>query len=648
MLEFSTFLQREDVIVLEKSKVYPYRWIVLLSTIPVLAMTNVFWLTFAPITSIAEKFYDVSPLRIAFLSMSYMIVYIIMAVPASWLVDTKGFRMAMGFGAIATAVFGITRGIFADNFAIVTFAQLGAAVGQPFLTNSMTKVAARWFPINERATATGIASMAGCLGMIAAMVLTPVLTSSYGVERMLMLYGYTSIACALIFILLSREYPPTPPGNADELTNKLNRKDIIEIIKKKDFKNLTICFFVILGAFNAIMTWIEDILRPKGMSPDQSGLIGGMIVVFGLVGAVVLPALSDRLRKRQPLLVWCIFAAILGAVGLTFFSNYTILLISTCIMGFFILGMGPVGFQYGAEIAYPVPEGTSYGILMMSGQLSGILFIFLMDLFRSPASGTMTLSLIILTLLLLASFFIAARLKESEIIQSASSISEPDEITADKARQLVCDSGKRLLRSGYVSGTWGNISCRIDTDFMAITPSGREYESLTPEDMVIVNIHDLSYKGDMKPSGEMGLHAEIYRQRSEISAVMHTHSPNASTVAASRREVPPILDDMAQIIGPSLRVADYALPGTAKIVKATMKALSGRNAALLANHGAVCVGRDMDEAFVTCEIMEKSCRAFIESEFLGGSVPINGVEAWVMHQFYLKKYSKQKDMHLKK
>lgn len=628
---------------MEKAKVYPYRWIILLSTIPILAMTNVFWLTFAPITSIAEEFYQVSPLSIAFLSMSYMIVYIIISVPASWLVDTKGFRLSMGIGAAATAVFGITRGIFADNFVIVTIAQLGAAIGQPFLTNSITKVAARWFPVNERATATGVASMAGCLGMIIAMVLTPILNSLYGFEKMLLLYGYASVACALIFILLSKERPITPPGNAEELTNILNMKDIITILKKKGFRNLMLCFFIILGVFNAVMTWIEDILKPKGMTPDQFGLIGGVIVICGLIGAVVLPALSDKKQKRQPLLVWSIFAAMLGFIGLTFSSSYTILLASTCIMGFFILGMGPIGFQYGAEIAYPVPEGTSYGILMMMGQISGIMFIYIMDAFRSSATGTMTMSLLVMTLMMLTAFLIALRLKESEVIKGLHDPAEPDTAAAAKAREAVCDSGKRLLRSGYVSGTWGNISCRIDEDFMAITPSGREYESMTPADIVIVNIHDLGYRGELKPSGEMGLHAEIYKHRSDINTVMHTHSQNASTVAASRREVPPILDDMAQIIGPSLRVADYALPGTKKIISCTMKALAGRNAVLLANHGAVCIGRDMEEAFVTCEIMEKSCRAFIESQFLGGSIPINGVEAWVMHQFYLKKYSKQKN-----
>ena len=116
---------------------------------------------------------------------------------------------------------------------------------------------------------------------------------------------------------------------------------------------------------------------------------------------------------------------------------------------------------------------------------------------------------------------------------------------------------------------------------------------------------------------------------------------NASTVAAARREVPPILDDMAQIIGPSVRVADYALPSTKKLVRGTVKALKGRMAALMANHGAVCVGRDLDEAFVVCQVLEKACKALIEAEFLGGAKGINKFEAWIMHQYYLRKYSKE-------
>jgi len=215
-------------------------------------------------------------------------------------------------------------------------------------------------------------------------------------------------------------------------------------------------------------------------------------------------------------------------------------------------------------------------------------------------------------------------------------------MTEKEAKDLVCESGKLLLEKGYVSGTWGNISVRIDKQTMAITPSGREYETMMPEDIVLVNYIDHTHSGNLKPSSEFKLHTEIYRSRKEINAVIHTHQMNASTVAAARREVPPILDDMAQIIGPTIRVADYALPNTKKIVRATMKALRGRYAALMANHGAVCVGRDMKEAFTVCDVLEKACKAFIEAEFLGGAKGINKIEAYIMHKYYLMKYSKQK------
>jgi len=216
-------------------------------------------------------------------------------------------------------------------------------------------------------------------------------------------------------------------------------------------------------------------------------------------------------------------------------------------------------------------------------------------------------------------------------------------VQLNNARSVVCDAGKRLLREQLVSGTWGNISLRIDNEIMVITPSGMPYEALSPEHMVVVNYKTLDWEGENKPSSELKLHSAIYNERSDITAVIHTHQPSASTVAAARREVPPILDDMAQIIGPSVRVADYALPNTKKIVRKTIRALRGRNAALMANHGAVCIGRDMEEAFIVCQVLEKACRSFIESEFLGGAKNIGPVEAWIMHKYYLMKYSKLKD-----
>ncbi len=216
-------------------------------------------------------------------------------------------------------------------------------------------------------------------------------------------------------------------------------------------------------------------------------------------------------------------------------------------------------------------------------------------------------------------------------------------VQKDQAKREIIEGGLRLLREGLVARTWGNISIRVDDTYMVITPSGRPYDTLTESDIVLVNYHTSRHEGDIKPSSEKDLHCEIYRTRPGIHAVIHTHQMNASTVASARREVPPILDDMAQIIGPSVRVAPYALPSTRKITKKTVKALRGRNAAVMANHGAVCVGRDLEEAFVVCQVLEKACKAFIESEFLGGAKSIHKFEAHLMHQIYLRKYSKEAD-----
>jgi L-fuculose-phosphate aldolase len=210
----------------------------------------------------------------------------------------------------------------------------------------------------------------------------------------------------------------------------------------------------------------------------------------------------------------------------------------------------------------------------------------------------------------------------------------------NEQREQLVKAGLRLLNEGLVSRTWGNISIKVNESEMLVTPSGKLYNEVTPGDMVLVNFKTNEYKSHIKPSSEFKMHSGIYNDRKDVNAIIHTHQMNASTCAAARREVPAVLDDLAQIVGPSVRVADYALPSTNKIVKATLKALKGRNAALMANHGAVCVGRDLEEAFVVCQVLEKGCKAFIEAEFLGGAKHINKFEAWMMHQVYLKKYSK--------
>jgi len=174
-------------------------------------------------------------------------------------------------------------------------------------------------------------------------------------------------------------------------------------------------FFVGLGVFNAVTTWIEDILRPRGFSILQAGNIGGLMIVGGIIGAVVIPLLSDHYRKRTPYLVLAVVGAVIGLVGITFAPSYWLLLISAFIFGFFLLSAGPIGFQYGAEITHPTPEGTSNGMLLLMGQISGIIFILGMDIFKSPDTGSMSNPLIVLIGLMVLGLVLSTRLREPSI-----------------------------------------------------------------------------------------------------------------------------------------------------------------------------------------------------------------------------------------
>ncbi len=190
------------------------------------------------------------------------------------------------------------------------------------------------------------------------------------------------------------------------------------------------------------------------------------------------------------------------------------------------------------------------------------------------------------------------------------------EKTLARARSIVWDAGRRLHREGLVARTWGNISLRVNTDLFVITPSGIVYEQMRPEQIVPVNLKDLSYTGGLKPSSEKAMHAAIYRDRPEISAVIHTHQAAASSVAAARKEIRDIPATSRKTFGTVVRTAAYALPGTRKLARATVRALQGGKASLLANHGAVCIGNDMADAFMVCTELERLCQTFIESAVL--------------------------------
>ena len=397
-------------------KVYGYRWVVLLAFMLVVVVNQLLWITFAPITSSAAQYYGVSDLSIGLLSMSFMIVYIVISIPASWAIDTYGIRVAVGIGAALTGIFGLLRGLWAADYTLVLVSQIGIAIGQPFILNAITKVAARWFPIQERATASGLGSLAMYLGIFVGLALTPYLTIRSGIGAMLVAYGIVSVVAAVVFFGVARERPPTPPCPPDQEERSLVLDGLKHTLRQRDFVFLMLIFFVGLGTFNGVTTWIENIVRPRGFSITQAGIIGGVMIVGGIIGALIVPSLSDRYRRRTPFMILALAGATLGLVGITYATGYWLLLAAAFVLGFFLLSAGPIGFQYGAEVAYPAPEGTSNGLLLLVGQISGIVFIFGMDSFKSPETGSMTSPLVVLIGLMVLSLLLCTRLRESPLM----------------------------------------------------------------------------------------------------------------------------------------------------------------------------------------------------------------------------------------
>ena len=401
-------------------KVYGYRWIILLVYMLAATFNQLLWITFAPITSAATAYYGVNDLSIALLSLCFMVAYLVVSIPASWLIDTRGFRVAVIVGAGLTGVFGLMRGLAGSNYTLALLAQIGIAIGQPFILNALTKVAVRWFPLSERATASGLGSLAIYVGILAGMVVTPLLIQQTGMTTLLLIYGAGALISAVIFVLVAREHPATPPGPAEQEVRSSMREGLRLVLRKPDFLILLLIFFIGLGVFNSVTTWIEDIVRPRGFSATLAGIAGGLMIFGGVVGAVILPALSDHYRRRVPYLRIALAGAIVGLVGITFAADTLLLMISAVILGFFLLSSGPIGFQYGAEIAQPTPEGTSTGLLLLMGQISGIAFIVAMDSFREgdPTTGAMTPSLVVMIVLTAICLLISTRLRESALLKS--------------------------------------------------------------------------------------------------------------------------------------------------------------------------------------------------------------------------------------
>lgn len=399
----------------EKSyKVYGYRWVVLGVFMFINITIQMLWIAYAPITGPAAQYYNVTDLQIGFLSMAFMIAFIPLSIPVSWLIDTYGFHRSVSLGVVLMGLFGVLRGLAGQNYNLVMWSTIGIAVSQPFLLNAWTTVPAKWFSMEERATAVGLVTLASILGTALGMILTPMLAESFSITIVQLIYGGIAAFSALLFVIFAREKPATPPCPEGMETRALMLDGLKHAVTVKAFWYFLAISFIGLGIFNGISTWVERIINPRGFTPNDAGTVGALMLVGGLIGAVVIPALSDKQHKRQRYLYLGFALAIPGLIGLTFATASWLLMLSSFWLGFFLVSTFPVGMQYAAEITHPTPEGTSNGMVQLFGQ-AAVVFVYIMEKMNN-VYGSFNISLLFAAGLLGLSVLLITQMKDpSEI-----------------------------------------------------------------------------------------------------------------------------------------------------------------------------------------------------------------------------------------
>ena len=198
---------------------------------------------------------------------------------------------------------------------------------------------------------------------------------------------------------------------------------------------------------------------------------------------------------------------------------------------------------------------------------------------------------------------------------------------ADERRD-VWTHARKMWEAGLVVGSAGNVSRRAGDRHLAITPTSAPYESMTPEEIAIVDITSGEIV-DGEPSYELPMHLALYNRRTDVATIVHTHAPFITTLSVLRRPLPPIIDEMLLYFGGTVEVADYAFTGTEAVGENVVGALGGRTGVILANHGNVCVGKTLRRALHVAISMEACARVYVQALQIGEPVelPADAMEA---------------------
>ena len=376
-----------------------YHWIILLLFMLPAAMSQMLWLNFAPLLTEVQKKYRVDELTSNLLILVFPLVYVLVSVPAGFLTDKRGYRYSILFGSTIMSIFAALR-IYDGPFWFLVACQTGIAVGQPFIINGISKLVADWFPAEQNALATGIGTLGMFIGMALAMGLAVPLNTALQYRGSMLVYAAATLVSTLLFALFARENR----GIRDNATAEMTR-DIRLLLKSGNLVRLFAISFLALGYFNGFTGWLEQILAPNGVGAEAAGNAGAFLIGGGILGAAIIPAISDAVRKRKPFLIICCLLAGAFTWPLSRSGDGNLLYIYSALLGFFFLPGYALLLSATEEFAGREKAGSATGLLMLFGNAGGVVVGIAMDTVKaSPKDwrnavylllGTIALSLVL-------------------------------------------------------------------------------------------------------------------------------------------------------------------------------------------------------------------------------------------------------------
>lgn len=387
------------------------KWSVLGVFTAVAGVSQMLWLNFAPLLSMIQERYGVTELEASSLILVFPGLYVIFSLHAGALIDRRGYPFVVGVGSVIMAVFSCVR-IFDGSFAALLIGQIGIAVAQPYVVNGISKLVADWFEEDSHGLATGIGTIGMFLGMALALALTPALNAEFGLRTTMIIFAGVSVATAFAFIIVARENT-SQSAHSREASLKSGESTfaMMQILFKNS--NLILLFVLAalaLGFFNGLTTWLEPILADQRINAEDAGLVGGMLIVGGILGSAIIPAISDHYGQRKPFLLLSAAASVALLYPLCTSTNFNWLLVYGALMGFFFLPGYALLFAMTEEHAGARYAGSATGVLMLTGNAGGVIVSLLMETVKG---ATWINAIYLMIVIMIVTGLLALRLGES-------------------------------------------------------------------------------------------------------------------------------------------------------------------------------------------------------------------------------------------